>query len=212
MFDNFGVQFEGKWLNKKTNEFVNVTNHVFDGDNIIIMTNQGQIDMETFMRDYIQIGDNNEYDEKGHVVGKADDNKLIESANNSKMKTTTIFDQEYDFAPTTKPILVNSNTKSTQSQHNKPTEKIKNENIIQKFFDKLNDKPQIEINIKWDNFPKEQISTLVDFLDVDINDISKYMRKLFLNDESISLEISKIIMAKLNDSKRSEVCGYDCEP
>ena len=47
-------------------------------------------------------------------------------------------------------------------------------------------------------FPEAQIQTLVNFLDISIDDISKYIIKNYVNAEALALEITEILKSKLN--------------
>ena len=71
--DNNGMGITGTWMNKRTGQKVNVRQSVQDGDNMIIITDRGQISMDVFSRDYIQASDEI-YDESGKVI----DNKPME--------------------------------------------------------------------------------------------------------------------------------------
>ena len=84
---------------------------------------------------------------------------------------------------------------------------INNEQIIKKIFDKLTSFPEIDVNIKWDNFPEAQINTLVEFLDVKIEDISAYVIKKYINTETLSLKINEVLNEKLHikDNKNIEL-------
>ena len=63
-----GIGISGRWLNKRTGQTINIRNSVMDGDNMIIITDKGQISMTEFSRDYIQASDDI-YDETGKVIG-----------------------------------------------------------------------------------------------------------------------------------------------
>ena len=181
-----GMSIEGKWMNKNTGETIYVTNHVDDGDTTITISDHGQLSIDDFMNNYIQSSDDNVYDQKGNVVSK-------EENNNQKNINT-----DEDFYIDDIPIdLINNNNGINNSTQQK--KELKNENIIKKLFDKIESKPKIILTIDWADFPKNEISTLVNFLDVDIDDISKYIEREFITTDEISGEITKIIQTKLND-------------
>lgn len=174
--DNSGMDIAGSWMNKRTGQKVNVRQSVQDGDNMIIITDKGQISMEVFSRDYIQASDEI-YDESGKVI----DNKPMEMDED----LSTIMDYEngnngmpaYAPAPVVNP----------------------NDQIIKKVFDKLTSFPEVKVEIKWDDFPEAQINTLVNFLDVKIEDISKYIINNYVNSQTLSESIDKILNDKLNN-------------
>ena len=175
--DGSGMGLTGKWMNKRTGKAVNIRQTIQDGDNMIIISDQGQIPMEVFSRDYVQVSDDI-YDDSGKVVGH-------EEATNSDIGEIEEYEKMYGVDP-----LVPQATSTVAS--------INNEQIIKKVFDKLSSYPQIDVNIKWDNFPEAQINTLVEFLDVSIDDISAYIIKNYVNAEALALEITEVLKNKLH--------------
>ena len=175
--DGSGMGLTGKWMNKRTGKAVNIRQTIQDGDNMIIISDQGQIPMEVFSRDYVQVSDDI-YDDSGKVVGH-------EEATNSDIGAIEEYEKMYGVDP-----LVPQATPTVAP--------INNEQIIKKVFDKLSSYPQIDVNIKWDNFPEAQINTLVEFLDVNIDDISAYIIKNYINVEALALEITEVLKDKLH--------------
>lgn len=175
--DGSGMGLTGKWMNKRTGKAVNIRQTIQDGDNMIIISDQGQIPMEVFSRDYVQVSDDI-YDGSGKVVGH-------EEATNSDIGAIEEYEKMYGVDP-----LVPQATSTVAP--------INNEQIIKKVFDKLSSYPQIDVNIKWDNFPEAQINTLVEFLDVNIDDISAYIIKNYVNAEALALEITEVLKNKLH--------------
>lgn len=175
--DGSGMGLTGKWMNKRTGKAVNIRQTIQDGDNMIIISDQGQIPMEVFSRDYVQVSDDI-YDDSGKVVGR-------EEATNSDIGAIEEYEKMYGVDP-----LVPQATSTVAP--------INNEQIIKKVFDKLSSYPQIDVNIKWDNFPEAQINTLVEFLDVNIDDISAYIIKNYVNAEALALEITEVLKNKLH--------------
>ena len=175
--DGSGMGLTGKWMNKRTGKAVNIRQTIQDGDNMIIISDQGQIPMEVFSRDYVQVSDDI-FDESGKVVGH-------EEATNSDIGAIEEYEKMYGVDP-----LVPQATPTVAP--------INNEQIIKKVFDKLSSYPQIDVNIKWDNFPEAQINTLVEFLDVNIDDISAYIIKNYINVEALALEITEVLKDKLH--------------
>lgn len=175
--DGSGMGLTGKWMNKRTGKAVNIRQTIQDGDNMIIISDQGQIPMEVFSRDYVQVSDDI-YDDSGKIVGH-------EEATNSDIGAIEEYEKMYGVDP-----LVPQATSTVAP--------INNEQIIKKVFDKLSSYPQIDVNIKWDNFPEAQINTLVEFLDVNIDDISAYIIKNYVNAEALALEITEVLKNKLH--------------
>jgi len=178
--DNGGMMISGTWMNKRTGQKVNVRQSIQDGDNMIIITDKGQISMDVFSRDYIQASDE-VYDESGKVIDRAP-MEMDEDLN-------AIMNYESGGNYNPQPIQ--------QAPKVNP-----NDQIIKKVFDKLTTFPEVDVNVKWDDFPEAQINTLVNFLDVKIDDIAKYIINNYVNSQALSDSIKKILNDKLtNDNK-----------
>ena len=178
--DNGGMMISGTWMNKRTGQKVNVRQSIQDGDNMIIITDKGQISMDVFSRDYIQASDE-VYDESGKVIDRAP-MEMDEDLN-------AIMNYESGGNYNPQPIQ--------QAPKVNP-----NDQIIKKVFDKLTTFPEVDVNVKWDDFPEAQINTLVNFLDVKIDDIAKYIINNYVNSQALSDSIKKILNDKLtNDNE-----------
>ena len=173
--DGSGMGIEGIWMNRQTGQKIRINQTVQDGDNMIIITDKGQLPMEIFSRDYIQVSDDI-YDESGKVVGKAE-------PTNDDVAAIAEYEKEYGVDPLVPQAL---------------SAPINNEQIIKKVFDKLTSVPKIEVDVKWDDFPEAQINTLVEFLDVKFEDISAYIIKKYVNVEALALELTDILKEKLH--------------
>ena len=179
--DNNGMGITGTWMNKRTGQKVNVRQSVQDGDNMIIITDRGQISMDVFSRDYIQASDEI-YDESGKVI----DNKPMEMDED----LGAIMDYEncnagmpaYESIPVVNP----------------------NDQIIKKVFDKLTSFPKVKVDVQWDDFPEAQINTLVNFLDVKVADISNYIINNYVNSQALSESIDKILKDKLSIEDKTD--------
>lgn len=176
-----GIGISGRWLNKRNGQMINIRNSVMDGDNMIIITDKGQISMTEFSRDYIQASDDI-YDETGKVIGHEEvkHEDYAENPDWLQIQETINTPRMHNVNQSTKPVI---NT---------------NDQIIKKVFDKLTTYPKINVDIKWDDFPEAQMQTLVNFLDISIDDISKYIIKNYVNVEALALEITEILKSKLN--------------
>lgn len=187
MPENF--QIEGQWINKQNGTIVTVSNYVSDGNETIVMTNNGPINMMDFMNNYVQNGDSNSPIEETPII----------QTNNNVKASNTIFNQEYTFdddITIQQPIqqTISTNTSTTIKK-----EKINNESIIKKFFDKIENKPKIEVKINWEDFPKSEISTITNFLDVNIKDIATYIYYNICTNDNIVDNITNILESKLKD-------------
>jgi hypothetical protein len=162
-------------MHRQTGQKIRINQTVQDGDNMIIITDKGQLPMEIFSRDYIQVSDDI-YDDSGKVVGKAE-------PTNDDVAAIAEYEKEFGVDP-----LVPQAASAP----------INNEQIIKKVFDKLTSVPKIEVDVKWDDFPEAQINTLVEFLDVKFEDISAYIIKKYVNVEALALELTDILKEKLH--------------
>lgn len=179
--DNNGMGITGTWMNKRTGQKVNVRQSVQDGNNMIIITDRGQISMDVFSRDYIQASDEI-YDESGKVI----DNKPMEMDED----LGAIMDYE------------NNNTETTLYA---PAPVVNpNDQIIKKVFDKLTSFPEVKVDIQWNDFPEAQINTLVNFLDVKVADISNYIINNYVNSQALSESIDKILKDKLSIEDKTD--------
>ena len=177
---NNGMDIAGYWMNKRTGQKVNVRQSVQDGDNMIIITDKGQISMEVFSRDYIQASDEI-YDENGKVI----DSKPMEM--DEDLGAIMDYENNNGISAYTPAPVVNPN-----------------DQIIKKVFDKLTSFPEVKVDIKWDDFPEAQINTLVNFLDVKIEDISQYIINNYINSQTLSESIDKILNDKLSKDNKED--------
>lgn len=186
------MEIHGEWMNKNTGQKIHVRNSIIDGDQMIIITNIGHMSMEEFSRNYIQAS-NEIYNENGQVIGNENDNMQHQQKSINDINIETINDQEYLIDD--KPVKFDIAKQSTISIEQLPINQsqIKNIDLIKKVFSKINSEPEITVEIKWDDFPKEQISTLVNFLDVDVDDISKYLYSKYVNVDTVKEKINEII-------------------
>ena len=178
--DNNGMGITGTWMNKRTGQKVNVRQSVQDGDNMIIITDRGQISMDVFSRDYIQASDEI-YDENGKVI----DNKPMEM--DEDLGAIMDYENNTEMISYTSAPVVNPN-----------------DQIIKKVFDKLTSFPEVKVDIQWDNFPEAQINTLVNFLDVKVTDISNYIINNYVNSQALSESIDKILKDKLSIEDKTD--------
>lgn len=173
--DNTGLNITGVWINKKTGAKITARGSVIDGDNMIIMTDKGNITMPEFSENYIQASDDI-YDESGNIIGH----------------------EEYDTADLKiheEPILINEQKTTITENKQQTVQQVSNtdNSIIDKLFSKIGSKPKIKICIEWDELPKEQIKMMIDYFDITIEDISNYMLDTYLNKNEINALMAEYI-------------------
>lgn len=196
------MQIQGDWINKNTGQKIHIKNSVIDGDQMIIITNLGQLSMDEFSRNYIQVSDDM-YDMNGKIITT---NEYTQQINKNLPKVETLDTQEYiindkpiDFNNIERITITNDEAKATAFTINESsnTTSITNIGLIKKVFDKVNAKPEINVTINFNEFPKEQIATLVNFLDVSIDDISNYLYTEYVNENTVKEQIKSIINREL---------------
>lgn len=210
----------GTWMNKLTGEVVNVRDSIIDGDNMLIITDKGHISMNEFSNNYIQASDNI-YDNNGNIIGtqKLDVGdlgpmitpKMIEDAKHAKEKFDSEFINVDEFIESeqieekviTKDIKQETN-KVKKIINTKTEEHNKDWYIIDKVFSKIDFDPIIKIDINLKDFPKAQINTLIEFLDININDISSYIIEKYINDSVILDCVKNNLYDHLNMSDTQE--------
>ena len=206
-----GAMVSGRWINRQNGMVVNVRDSIIDGDNMIIITDRGQIDLATFSNDYIQASDDI-YDEKGNKIGTEtlDTSDIVTAStkielpkNNNKNALN-----EYELIDE---IVVDNNVTSDNSASNINTQKEKSkvfieqeqkanpyDAIIDKVFSKIQQKPKITIGIDWDDIPTKQIDTLINYLDVPLKDIAEYIIDKYVNKQTIADNITDNIIKHLS--------------
>ena len=82
--DGSGMGLTGKWMNKRTGKAVNIRQTIQDGDNMIIISDQGQIPMGVFSRDYVQVSDDIYDDSEKLLVMRKQQIVILEQLRNMK--------------------------------------------------------------------------------------------------------------------------------
>lgn len=168
-----GEMITGRWINKRTGKPINVRNTIIDGDNMIIISDAGQIGMEEFSRDYIQASDEI-YNEDGKVIG------------HEQMNFTPMEIENTITRPVKKEV---AKKKEVESESDK---------IIKKMFSKMLSIPKLNLNVEWIDFPKEQLNTLINYLDVSIDDIAKYIVKNYMNESDVAIVLKEVLQKNLD--------------
>lgn len=218
-----GFSITGNWMNKNNGQVIFVKDSVIDGDNMLIITNRGTIDMNTFSNDYIQVSED-VYDNNGNVIGKRtfDASEMIQYSSNqeqSRHVTPSMLRENNMTNNTAAEISRNvieetplENTFDDEELKNSKVEVIReeprtvkkevkkeisyNEQLLDKLFTKKQlDKDSIKLNIdiNSDTFPKEELNMLKLIYDVTNEDIAKYIKNHILTDDVIIKSIEDMI-------------------
>ena len=189
MYNTGGDMISGKWINKNDGSIISIRNTVMDGDNIILITDKGELDMNSFSKNYIQVSDET-YDNNGNVVSTNDKFNISEITPNYNETGVNTFDNE-TFNKLTKGIATTYQQNANSSIHIETTNTSDNFKLIDKVFSKVKHEPSINIDISWIDFPNDKVQMLMDTFDVDKNEISEYIYNKYLNKDIIIKSLSK---------------------
>lgn len=189
MYNTGGDMISGKWINKNDGSIISIRNTVMDGDNIILITDKGELDMNSFSKNYIQVSDET-YDNNGNVVSTNDKFDISEMTSNYNETSVNTFDNE-TFNKLTKGIANTHQQNANSSIHIETTNTSDNFKLIDKVFSKVKHEPSINIDISWIDFPNDKVQMLMDTFDVDKNEISEYIYNKYLNKDIIINSLSK---------------------
>ena len=189
MYNTGGDMISGKWINKNDGSIISIRNTVMDGDNIILITDKGELDMNSFSKNYIQVSDET-YDNNGNVVSTNDKFDISEITPNYNETSVNTFDNE-TFNKLTKGIATTYQQNANSSIHIETTNTSDNFKLIDKVFSKVKHEPSINIDISWIDFPNDKVQMLMDTFDVDKNEISEYIYNKYLNKDIINKSLSK---------------------
>ena len=180
-----GLGVSGQWINKNTGKIINVRDSIIDGDNMIIITDSGQIDMNDFSKNYVQASDEI-YDENGNVtsVEKINPEEIASSFRNVSNVNRNIIDNSTTKIENRRPNLTNEQIKKV----NNDTEGIK---LVKKLLEKTITK--INIELICDDFPIKELQMLQTIYDVTPEDISKCIFKYFITDKQFNESIERFM-------------------
>ena len=189
--NNNGMVPTGKWTHKITGHEIMVRDCFQDGDHVIIMTNEGQLNMQDFSQNYIQL-------EEGEIIPNLSDlygnglnssllaqiNRGIDKEDQVGLVTTNINDNKSNViienVNNDNDILLKGLGTSKEVKNNK------NYTLIKKVFDKFPVERSIEFEIFKDEWPIKEFSMLVNVLDVPLQDICEYIIENYMSKEKLA--------------------------
>lgn len=188
--ENFTIQ--GVWINKNTGEKVIVKDSFIGDTGMQIITNEGALlDINDFSKNYMQASDEI-YDESGHQIGTEEiKDEDLGIQKNYKNDLFAVFEGDN----TSTGIIDKTKYKDTLINTPKKQKHSTNYDVINKFFGKFDTKINIDFNIDWTGIPKEGLVTLIEYLDIDEDEISDYIYENFLDKESLR----NILSEKISD-------------
>ncbi len=194
-----GPMIQGKWINRITGNIINVRDSIINGDEMLLITDQGQINMEDFSRNYVQAS-TDIYDERGNIIGQEaiDPEDIVmtskQKVNNPKVNKATI-DRDsklqedilqedmsqitsvnnVDLLHTPIDTISNNNYKEPESEKTK---------LIKTIFEK-SAQPTISLDIEWAAFPKNELEMLMNYFGVTQDEIAEYISNSIQKDAII---------------------------
>lgn len=204
MMDGVGAMPSGEFINRHTGQKVFVRDCIIQDEDMMLITDQGQITMTEFSRDFIQVSDEL-YNENGKVIDRVeyDASSIIPTEPNYPAFNTNIYDdvqQNTDIVPDygydiQQPTVLPVKEEKTSTSY-----------MISKILDKSIEEyglPNITIDFDWPEFPKKELNMLINFFDVTVSDISKYIYKNIVNSELVESSINEFVDEEFNMSDKT---------
>ena len=93
--------------------------------------------------------------------------------------------------------------KENNTEKNKQTEEPESFKILDKFFNKIDNKENlITIDIDFNILPKEKLETIVDYMDISVEELSQYIAKKIVNTENLPNIIFNKLQYWISDSNK----------
>lgn len=178
----------GKWMNKMTGDTIIVKNSVMDGEEMVIMTNKGVLNMSEFSMNYIQVSDE-VYDEHGNVVGN-------EALNIEQIPQQTQNTPALDYSTLTRGLTQQDIHNIQQQVQPVTVAPVEDEDtmLIRRILKKVSP-PEVKSTIEWTTYPTKQLEML-EMLGVEPNKIVEYFVNQ-INVETIRKSINHQIAKSL---------------
>lgn len=187
------LQISGAWMNKYTGDIVHVHNNIIDGDQMILITDKGQITMNEFSDNYIQASEDI-YNDKGQIIDHAP-----VAIDEIKISQPSILDIPIGMTTSNYTQVIKENN----TEKNKQTEEPEAFKILDKFFNKIDNKENlITIDIDFNILPKEKLETIVDYMDISVEELSQYIAKKIVNTENLPNIIFNKLQYWISDSNK----------
>ena len=187
------LQISGTWMNKYTGDIVRVHNNIIDGDQMILITDKGQITMNEFSDNYIQASEDI-YNDQGQII-----DHVPVAIDEIKISQPSILDIPIGMTTSNYTQVIKENN----TEKNKQTEEPESFKILDKFFNKIDNKETlITIDIDFNILPKEKLETIVDYMDISVEELSQYIAKKIVNTENLPNIIFNKLQYWISDSNK----------
>lgn len=202
---------QGKWVNIHTNDVVMVRDTIQDGEQMLVITDKGQIPMKDFVN-YVQIEDGEVIPTLQDLYGNPQTNnallaqinqgipaedRITTNTNANNKKYDKLLEGLGESKQTDKPKLTNKEEKSVIeikediNKNKEETKKKQNYELIKKVFDKFPIERSIEFSIIEEEWPFKEFNMLVNILDVPVEDICSYVIDNYLDKENLVKALTK---------------------
>ena len=179
----------GKYIHKSTGKVIHVRDSFQDGDNLVIMSDHGQLSMKEFS-EYFQVeeGEDMYIPNIQDLYGgqKINNKQLLAQINQGLDPEDRITLNTND-----KPIINQNPIIQNPVINQKQVTSNKNYDLIKKVFDKYPIERTINFEIVEDEWPFKEFNMLVNVLDVPLKDICDYVIENFLDKDHLSESLSK---------------------
>jgi hypothetical protein len=212
-------EMSGKWTKYRPEypgpDTVFVRDSIMDGENMFVITDNGQMDMAEFSNNYMKIseeeysmdaagntkqtGTSSPIPQQPTIQKPAIDYDLLTQGLGQEPK-----EQQSSLTITTKDLepTIDSVISSQNDEHAiKMPSKVQDNptyNTIDKVFSKLDNSITAKFDVEWANeFPKQEITMLQKYFDVELKDIANYLVKKYLNVEQLTETVQKYLKKEL---------------
>lgn len=198
-----GPMIQGRWINRLNGNVINVRDSIINGDEMLLITDKGQISMEDFSRNYVQASADI-YDEHGNVIGQQDidPSDIVMSSrqkvNNPKVNMKALeqggkieeIQNDDDILPEDMSQITSVNNTDILHTPLNSNNTIKKEpesektRLIKTIFEK-SAQPTIDLDIEWAAFPKNELEMLMNYFGVTQDEIAEYISNSIQKDAII---------------------------
>lgn len=199
----------GKWINiNNPDDSVNVINNIIDGDQMIIITDKGNMTMDEFSSKYIK--EENEGKEvasappieapvmKAGNAENAEGPLVADSLESCKINKISLMNQKRQQEEFSKQLKDNN---AVLMEEQKRTEA---EKLLDKLFSKYNISKSLSISCRLsEDFPVKEISMMMNIFDIKIEEISDYIIDKILS-RNIFSDALKKALDKINKERNEK--------
>lgn len=193
-------EIAGAWLDRRTGKTVMVRDAIMDGDEMIIISSAGQIPNDVFSNYFIRMSDE-EYSASNvsPEVSGSQLNAIVNSGLDKDLQIKqTVAKQEITLdTPIGGPNVKTEKHETPSTAKVEVINESNNEILIKKVFDKHKYEPTIDFNVNFEEWPIDQLKMLINIFDISSDEISEYVIKHYLNEETLIKTFSDYLKSEL---------------